>query len=189
MKVFPVLLMLGVIAASGGALHAQAPQAVESAREEGEEEEEQSAPPARPATAPREMRERLQRPKHLPEALHHTAGSRTSGESVPLPEDIRSRVLADAAQRAGVKSEGVTVSESVAVTWPDGSLGCPERGVRYTQLPIPGYRVTVAARGTTYDYRVGTPAASGPKSPAASDRAVEIRLCDPSQGLDPLGPR
>lgn len=42
-----------------------------------------------------------------------------------------------------------------AVTFTDGSLGCPEPGLSYTQALIDGMRIVVQVAGTTYDYRVG----------------------------------
>lgn len=35
------------------------------------------------------------------------------------------------------------VEEAEAVDWPDGSLGCPEPGMMYTQMITPGYRVVL----------------------------------------------
>jgi hypothetical protein len=39
--------------------------------------------------------------------------------------------------------------------WPDGSLGCPQPGMLYTQVLTPGYQVVVEAGGEEYDYRMG----------------------------------
>lgn len=38
----------------------------------------------------------------------------------------------------------------------DGSLGCPESGLSYTQALIDGMRVVVTAGDVRYDYRFGT---------------------------------
>ncbi|WP_133541225.1 hypothetical protein [Microbacterium sp. BK668] len=48
-----------------------------------------------------------------------------------------------------------TLVEATAVTWPDGSLGCPRPGFSYTQAIVEGLRVIVEAGGATYDYRFG----------------------------------
>jgi hypothetical protein len=38
------------------------------------------------------------------------------------------------------------------VTWGDGSLGCPEEGMMYTQALVPGYRIRVQVQGRVLDY-------------------------------------
>ena len=58
------------------------------------------------------------------------------------------RIRADAAQRAGVILDQVKVLTVESVTWSDGSLGCPEPGMMYTQALVRGYRVRVDAAGT-----------------------------------------
>ena len=42
------------------------------------------------------------------------------------------------------------------VIWNDGSLGCPEPGMMYTQALIMGYWVVIDAAGQNYDFRVGS---------------------------------
>ena len=48
----------------------------------------------------------------------------------------------------------VVVTKAEAVTWPDGSLGCPEPGMFYTQALVDGYWIVVEAGGQALDYRV-----------------------------------
>ena len=137
-------------------------------------------------TVPREERARLQKPPSVTPIVPEPSTSATpDGESQPMPEHIRSLVLADAARRAATSPEAVTVVDSRAVNWPDGSLGCPERGMTYPQLPVSGYRVVVNAKGRTYDYRVGMPVAAT-TGPQPSGAAVQLRLCDSSQGIRAL---
>ena len=69
----------------------------------------------------------------------------------PMIEHIR----ADAAQRAGVALDDVKVLTVESVTWPDGSLGCPEPGMMYTQALVQGYRIRVDAAGTPMSYHTG----------------------------------
>jgi hypothetical protein len=45
-------------------------------------------------------------------------------------------ILADAQRRSGVGADRIRVVHSEAVTWRDGSLGCPEPGRLYTQALI-----------------------------------------------------
>ena len=81
-----------------------------------------------------------------------------------VPTDIQARVVADVAATSGVSAADVQVVQGEEVVWPDGSLGCPVRGVSYTQASVPGWHVVVAVSGRRYDYRLS--------------KAGEIRLCD-----------
>ena len=47
----------------------------------------------------------------------------------------------------------MTVISAEAVTFPDGSLGCPQPGMVYTQALVDGYKIVAEAGGKTYDYR------------------------------------
>jgi hypothetical protein len=61
-----------------------------------------------------------------------------------------------------------------SVVWSDGSLGCPEPGMEYTQALVNGYWVIVEAAGKKYDFRVGG--------------GGSFRLCPPGQGQPPSQP-
>jgi hypothetical protein len=61
----------------------------------------------------------------------------------------------------------------VAVTWPDGSLGCPQPGVNYTMALVPGYRIRVRAGERVLDYH-------------ASQRGYFV-LCPGGMAVDPIG--
>jgi hypothetical protein len=70
-----------------------------------------------------------------------------------IPEDVLNSVLGDAAQRLGVPIDTLVVTHAEAVTWSDGSLGCPEAGMVYTQALVDGYWIVVEAGGEAVDYR------------------------------------
>jgi hypothetical protein len=74
-----------------------------------------------------------------------------SGE---VPAAILAELVADAAERAGIDPGAIDVVQAVAVTWNDGSLGCPEPGMSYTMALVDGYHVILAAEGEEFDYRV-----------------------------------
>jgi predicted small lipoprotein YifL len=59
---------------------------------------------------------------------------------------------ADAAERTGVAEDEVTFVSFEMVTWPDGSLGCPEPDTMYTQALVEGYRIVLEADGTPLTY-------------------------------------
>ena len=58
------------------------------------------------------------------------------------------------------------------VTWPDGALGCPHPGMKYTQVPVDGARIILAIGGRRYEYHSG-----GNRAPF---------LCEPSQAFPTL---
>lgn len=60
--------------------------------------------------------------------------------------------LADLARRLGVQVTDIRVISSEKVTWRDGSLGCPEPGMGYTQALVPGWRALLEVDGVEYSY-------------------------------------
>lgn len=81
-------------------------------------------------------------------------GSPTAPAS--LPQDVWAAVLDDLEDRRGGQPEDLEVVTAEAVTWNDGSLGCPQPGMAYTQGLVDGYHVVLEVGGERYDYRVGT---------------------------------
>jgi hypothetical protein len=69
-----------------------------------------------------------------------------------IPEKLLQDARADAAQRAGVSPDQVSVVSVEPVEWRDSSLGCPEPGKMYTQAITPGYRILLQAGGKSYEY-------------------------------------
>lgn len=72
-----------------------------------------------------------------------------------LPAAALAAMRADAAVRAGVDAGQVKLESSQAVTWRDASLGCPDPGMSYAQVLVPGWRVRFAAGAKQLDYHVG----------------------------------
>jgi len=79
-----------------------------------------------------------------------------SGE-ISLPAEVLDPIVADAATRLSVAPAAISIVSAKAETFSDGSLGCPEMGVMYTQALVDGYHVIVAADGTQLDYRGSAP--------------------------------
>ncbi len=63
--------------------------------------------------------------------------------------------VADLADRLGVDPASITVMLSEDVTWRNGSLGCPEPGMSYTQALVDGFRIVLEAEGREYAYHSG----------------------------------
>ena len=71
-----------------------------------------------------------------------------------VPSDVLADVVAAAAERTATEPDAVEVVQAEAVTWSDGSLGCPEPGMFYTQALVDGYHVILRAGTEELDYRV-----------------------------------
>ena len=50
---------------------------------------------------------------------------------------------------------GIELIWAEPVDWPDGSLGCPEKGMAYPQAITPGWRLTFRARGREWRVHAG----------------------------------
>jgi hypothetical protein len=87
-----------------------------------------------------------------------------------VPADLLEAIMADAESRMTTKG-ALTVVRAESVTWSDGSLGCPEPGVMYTQALVDGYWVVLDAGGSQMDYR-------------ASSKG-SFKLCENSLGVPP----
>ncbi|MBT8135442.1 MAG: hypothetical protein KJO54_00380 [Gammaproteobacteria bacterium] len=90
-----------------------------------------------------------------------------------VPAELLQKIRADLAERSGT-DRGISVQLAEAVVYNDGSLGCPEPGMMYTQALVNGYRVVLQQDGQQFDYR-------------ASERGY-FRLCQngkPPRGRDP----
>lgn len=108
------------------------------------------------------------RPERLPPSS--TIASVT-GE---VPQSLLQRLVDIAADETGVEQPEIDIVRAEAVVWNDGSLGCPEPGVMYTQVPADGYHVELVAGDALYDYRV-----------ADGD---QIRRCERTGGRDAIAP-
>lgn len=76
------------------------------------------------------------------------------GDHLLPPEHLLAPVLADAGKRTGLPVEDLAVKGAWRRTWSDGSLGCPQPGMYYTQALVPGWQVLVRAGEQTLDYRL-----------------------------------
>ncbi|WP_433158651.1 hypothetical protein [Kribbella sp. CA-247076] len=83
-----------------------------------------------------------------------TPSPEPSGPGSPAAGAIE-QAKADLVKRLGIEANQVTVVSAGEVTWPDGSLGCPEPGMNYTQALVPGSRVVLEAGGKEYHYHSG----------------------------------
>ncbi|MDQ3689927.1 MAG: hypothetical protein M3406_07845 [Chloroflexota bacterium] len=98
----------------------------------------------------------------------------TDDMSGNVPADILQAISQDAATVTATDVADLEIVMAKAVTWNDGSLGCPEPGMMYTQALVDGYQVVVRAADQELDYRIGRDGAfmiceDGTDSPGSSD--------------------
>lgn len=61
-------------------------------------------------------------------------------------------VIADLSSYLSVPAETIEVVTIEEVTWRDGSLGCPLPDMMYTMALVPGYKITLTANDSEYNY-------------------------------------
>lgn len=76
-------------------------------------------------------------------------------EPMPDESELVNAAIADLASRLNVSQESVEVVRAGPVEWPDGSLGCPEEGMSYTQAVVEGTEVLLGSDGRVYMYHAG----------------------------------
>ena len=86
-----------------------------------------------------------------------------------VPQSTLDAALDDAATRTSIDRAKITVVSAASVTWSDGSAGCPEPGMMYTQALVPGYRIVLRAGDQVLNYHAGR---SGSPRYCPADRVV-----------------
>ena len=84
-------------------------------------------------------------------ALFVTACSSSSPEIDPVVQPA----VTDLGDRLGVDESAITVVSVEAVTWSNGSLGCPEPGMMYTQALEHGLLIVLEVDATKFEYHSG----------------------------------
>jgi hypothetical protein len=112
-----------------------------------------------------------ERVEPVPPAVPTPMPGETSPVQRRVPQAILDPILKEAAALANVPREQLVIVRAEPVVWNDGSLGCPEPGMMYTQAVINGYWVVIRAAGQTYDFRVG--------------RGGSFQLCPAGRGHPP----
>ncbi len=63
--------------------------------------------------------------------------------------------ITDLRDRLGDPTAEVTVVSVEEVDWPDGSIGCPQPGMVYTQAIVNGTKIVLTHAGIRYPYHQG----------------------------------
>jgi hypothetical protein len=78
----------------------------------------------------------------------------------PLPYDPAMQplvqiALQDLSDRLGIPTSEIQVLGAEGVVWGDTSMGCPQPGMAYLQVPQDGARIRLSAGGQEYNYHSG----------------------------------
>jgi hypothetical protein len=82
------------------------------------------------------------------------AGDDAGGTHLAAPEALEPRVqeaIADLLD-GGVDRDAIELVVAEPVVWADGSIGCPEPGMMYTQALVEGYRIVFEVDGAEIAY-------------------------------------
>lgn len=69
-------------------------------------------------------------------------------------DEVKAAIAAEA-ERRDVPEDQVQVTGYASVTWSDGSLGCPQPGMHYTQALVPGEQLILEVDGQRSSYHAG----------------------------------
>jgi hypothetical protein len=96
----------------------------------------------------------------IPAALEPIATSVGEAEAPadtvsPGLQGVVDQAVADLAGRLAIDQDNIKVIEVETVVWPDGSLGCPQPGMVYTQVQQDGLLIRLRVEGDVYNYHSG----------------------------------
>jgi len=116
---------------------------------------------------------------------------------VPMPEIIGRPVepeqaaalpqiktaINDLAGRLGIPVDSISIVVVKEVTWGDASMGCPQPGMAYIQVPQDGLFIRLEANGQTYDYHSG-----GNREPFLCQQMAQVQKGTPFPQIDIVPP-
>lgn len=112
-----------------------------------------------PAAATADRSERLT-PGAVPgsvEAVGEMGGGETAVTPAiiePIPDALFNQLIENLATQTGEAAPSYKILRAEAVIWNDGSLGCAQPGMFYTQALVDGYWVILQVGEKTFDYRL-----------------------------------
>lgn len=78
--------------------------------------------------------------------------------SIPADSGLQNlidKAIADLANRLAIPAAQITLLEATPMVWSDASLGCPQPGMAYAQVPVDGLLIRLQAGNQTYEYHSG----------------------------------
>ena len=79
----------------------------------------------------------------------------TSPPVSPGLESLIEKAKEELAQKLSIQTAQINLVEAKGVVWPDASLGCPQPGMQYKQVPYDGTLIILETQGDTFEYHVG----------------------------------
>lgn len=73
----------------------------------------------------------------------------------PIEGSIVDQAITDLADRLGIERSEIEIVSVEEVDWPDGSIGCPQPGMVYTQAIVNGSKIVLRYEDVEYDYHQG----------------------------------
>ena len=73
---------------------------------------------------------------------------------MPPPDPVQ-LAIDDLTDRLAAPRGSIEVVSVEEVTWRDGSIGCPQPGMRYTQALVNGSRILLRSAGVVFAYHRG----------------------------------
>lgn len=87
-------------------------------------------------------------------------------------QSMTEAALDEATRQTKLDRARLKVISAEYVTWADGSLGCPQPGMAYTQALVPGYRIRVQAGVEVLDFH--------------ASRRGQLVLCPSGRSAEPV---
>ena len=117
----------------------------------------EQAPQEQPTTAPTPTRRAFQATPLAPANTPAPAPPPGSAAQPlnPALDALVAAARADLAQRQAVATDAISTVEVRSVTWPDGSLGCPQPGMAYPQVQVDGVLIRLSVAGRVFEYHGG----------------------------------
>lgn len=88
-------------------------------------------------------------PQQTTQSSPKPAASTTPSAELPKPVELAKQ---DLAKTLRIDSSQITILSVEEIMWSNGSLGCPEPGMVYIQVIIPGYKTIFSYNQKTYEY-------------------------------------
>lgn len=73
-----------------------------------------------------------------------------------VESDYVDKAVEDLAVKLNIDKSQITVESSDEYLWNDASLGCPQKGMFYAQVEIPGFTIYLSHSNQTYSYHAGS---------------------------------
>ena len=89
----------------------------------------------------------------------------------PYIQSLIDQATADLSRRAGLPIDDIEFLSFELKEWSDTSLGCPQPGMAYAQVPQDGYLILLGAGGQIYNYH-----GSGSGEPFLCEQALPVKM-------------